>query len=164
MLVRFATSRPGGSFDEDFSVTRAWSGTFPATVDEVRHARRVLACFLGDSPLTADAVLCLSELVTNSIEHSNSRCLGGHVSVRAKMVAGRLRVEVEDQGGPWGHPSASVDSHRGRGLRVVGVLSQRWGRTDGGARSRTVWFEMGTSLTSPEPPAEFNNGTVVPPC
>jgi hypothetical protein len=53
-----------------------------------------------------------------------------------------LRVEVEDQGGPWRQPSTGWDSPRGRGLRIVAALSHAWGKTDDGAGYRTVWFEM----------------------
>jgi hypothetical protein len=152
----------------DFPMIRAWSGTYRATADQVRQTRRGLSSFLGDSPLTADAVTCLSELVANSIEHSNSRRPGGQVTVRATLTTGRLRVEVEDQGGPWRQPAANADSPRGRGLRIVGALSRDWGKTGDGALSRTVWFEMGASLatadTPPSSPAERrSHGVKTPP-
>lgn len=148
----------------DFPAIRAWSGTYRATADQIRHARLGLSSFLGDSPLTADAVTCLSELVANSIEHSNSRRPGGQVTVRATLATGRLRVEVEDQGGPWGQPATNADSPRGRGLHIVGALSWAWGKTGNGARSRTVWFEMGASLAASDTPAGYDSGTEVPPC
>jgi anti-sigma regulatory factor (Ser/Thr protein kinase) len=135
---------------QDFPVIRAWSDTYTATSGQVRHARRGLTAFLDGSPLTADAVTCLSELVTNSVEHSKSRAPGGHVTVRATLAAGRLRVEVEDAGGPWREPDMAADSARGRGLRIVGGLSRTWGTTGDGARSRVVWFEMSCDAFEPD--------------
>src|SRR5438552_11916124 len=77
------------------------SHTFPATADQARMARRFLAANLNGSAPTGDALICLSELVTNAIRHSNSRRPGGTFTVRASAGHGRLRVEVEAQGGPW---------------------------------------------------------------
>ena len=51
-----------------------------------------------------------------------------------------MRVEVTDEGGPWGH-ERDGDGQSGRGLLIVGELASRWGRDDGGA-GRTVWFEI----------------------
>jgi len=132
---------------QDFPVIRVWSDTYPATAGQVRHARRDLTGFLGDAPLAADAATCLSELMTNSIKHSHSRSPGGTVTIRATLTGGRLRVEVEDQGGPWNPPPTQPDSPRGRGLSVVAALSDKWGKTGGGTRSRTVWFELADEAT-----------------
>src|SRR5436309_16094947 len=58
------------------------SRTFPATPDQVREARSFLASVMGEQPATDAAVLCLSELVSNAILHSNSRRPGGTFTVR----------------------------------------------------------------------------------
>ncbi|HEV2374290.1 MAG TPA: ATP-binding protein [Streptosporangiaceae bacterium] len=116
--------------------------TFPATPEHVGQARRALAVLLDGSSLTEDATVCLSELVTNSIEHSNSRQPGGQFTVCATLAGGWLRVEVEDQGGLWLPRPQGTDGPRGRGLRIVEALSLAWGRSGGGTGSRTVWFEM----------------------
>ncbi len=143
---------------------RAWSDTYAATPDQVRHARRGLTTFLDDSPLSADAVTCLSELVTNSVEHSKSRVPGGHVTIRATLAAGRLRVEVEDQGGPWREPDTAADSARGRGLHIVGALSRTWGTTGDGARSRVAWFEMDADVFEPDRDHAVSAERAVSPC
>ena len=78
-----------------------WSRAFPATPAQVREARQFLAGILDGHPATDDAVLCLSELVTNATIHSRSREPGGHFRVRAERHGSRVRVEVTDQGGPW---------------------------------------------------------------
>lgn len=44
-----------------------WSRTFPATAPHVAEARRSLALLLNGCPAASDAILCLSEIVTNAI-------------------------------------------------------------------------------------------------
>ncbi|SRR6266568_81088 len=120
-----------------------WSRSFPATPDQVPQARRFLADILNGSLLTPDALLCLSELVTNAIEHSHSSRPGGRFTVRASVRSGSLRVEVEDEGGPW-QPPSKYDTQRGRGLIIVGQLARDWNITgDRTTAPRTVWFEIG---------------------
>ncbi len=117
------------------------SRTFQATADQVGKARRYLSAFLADSRATDDALVCLSELATNAIEHGNSARLGGRFTVRASNQTGTLRVEVEDDGGPWQEPG-SHDPHRGRGLLIVAALAHAWGVIDSPAGRRVVWFEV----------------------
>jgi anti-sigma regulatory factor (Ser/Thr protein kinase) len=128
------------------TVAQASARVFPARPDQVRHARQYLARLLEGCAFADDAVLCLSELVSNAIVHSRSSQPGGSFTVRAQVRGQRLRVEVSDQGGPW-HPSgrASTDEQNGRGLVIVGHLAARWG-CEGHSRSGwTVWFEFETT-------------------
>ena len=120
----------------------AWSQTFAATPDQVRLARRGLAAFLSGWPLESDAITCLSELVSNAIEHSESGKPGGTVAVRALLTGDRLHVAVRDQGGPWRRAGQTPSTDpRGRGLHVVTALADGWGKATGEG-SRTVWFTM----------------------
>ena len=114
---------------------------FAGDAAQVREARRFLAGVLDGCPAAADALLCVSELATNAVLHSRSGRPGGRFTVRATVRAGRVRVEVTDEGGRWGH-ERDGDGQSGRGLLIVGELASRWGRDDGGA-GRTVWFEIG---------------------
>ena len=116
------------------------SQTFSATASQVSRARRFLACHAGHLPLADDAAVCLSELVTNAIQHSNSAQPGGHVTVRLTLTPATLRVEVSDQGGPWA-PHPSTNDQRGRGLHIVGQLATCWGTTPT-VTGRTVWFTI----------------------
>jgi serine/threonine-protein kinase RsbW len=118
-----------------------WSRTFPASPVQVREARQFLAAILGGCPPADDAVLCLSELVTNATLHSRSREPNGQFSVRVKLHGSRLRVEVSDQRGPW-IQAADTDQQHGRGLLIVGRLARDWGRTGGDKAGWTVWFEL----------------------
>ena len=117
------------------------SRTFPATPDQVREARRFLASVMGEQPATDAAVLCVSELVSNAILHSNSRRPGGTFTVRASIRMGLLRAEVEDGGGRW-RPRRRRPGQHGRGLTIVGALATTWAVIGSGCGPRTVWFEM----------------------
>ena len=114
---------------------------FPATPGQVSAARRFLAALADGFPAADDALLCLSEVVTNAIQHSRSARAGGQFTVRAALAPGRLRVEVEDDGGPW-QPQGRHHDHGGRGLAILSALT-RWGVTDRNGH-RTVWFEITT--------------------
>jgi hypothetical protein len=52
-----------------------------------------------------------------------------------------LRVEVEDEGGPW-ESQHELDGQGGRGLVVVDGLSSDWSVSGDGTGARTVWFEI----------------------
>jgi len=130
-----------------------WSREFPAVPDQAREARRFLASILDGREASADAVLCLSELITNATVHSKSRQPGGLVTVRAQLRGPELRVEVHDQGGPWPpdtHPNEALHQ-RGRGLLIVGGLACRWGRAGDATSGWSVWFEMACPLSTRSP-------------
>jgi anti-sigma regulatory factor (Ser/Thr protein kinase) len=122
--------------------------SFPATASQVTWARQFLENLLTDSPLAADAVLCLSEVASNSVTHSNSRSEGGRFTVNVERYHnGHVRVEVEDQGGPW-IQRTKPEGQLSLGLRIVGQLAREWGIKDVSDSARTVWFEV-SSVRSP---------------
>lgn len=118
-----------------------WSQTFPATARHARDARHFLAGILDGHPATSDAIVCLSELVTNAVLHSASAGPGGTYRLRAVLGPQTVHVEVEDDGGPW-QPASHPDSQGGRGLAIVSTLAHEWGITADREASRTVWFEI----------------------
>jgi anti-sigma regulatory factor (Ser/Thr protein kinase) len=134
---------------------RIFTRSFRATADQVRDARRFLAQALGDCPLAGDALSCLSELAANSVLHSNSGRPGGSFTVRARLHPAGLRVEVEDEGGPWRRPGP--DDQCGRGLAIVGALASDWSMAGDGI-SRTVWFE----ISAPAPARTGGAGPTAP--
>ncbi|WP_256103711.1 ATP-binding protein [Streptomyces sp. ODS05-4] len=116
----------------------------------VGAARRRMREELGTGGVAAtvvdDAVLVLSELLSNSCRHG--RPLGqreiGEGDVRAAWSVddqGALTVEVTDGGGPTRPVPAtpSVTARGGRGLNIIDSLAQRWGVRDGASGEVTVW-------------------------
>jgi anti-sigma regulatory factor (Ser/Thr protein kinase) len=85
-----------------------------------------------------DALLLLSELVTNSVQHAE----GDLIQVLASQDQGLLRIEVCDGGNglPAVRRLPDQDDSHGRGLLLLDVLADRWGtnRTGGAC----VWFEI----------------------
>jgi anti-sigma regulatory factor (Ser/Thr protein kinase) len=138
----------GGPAQAHSECPRRSSISFPATACQVTWARQYLERLLTDSPLATDAVLCLSEITTNSVTHSNSRCGGGRFTVNVERYDnGRVRVEVEDQGGPW-IQRTKPEGQLSLGLRIVGQLARVWGIKDASAGTRTVWFEVSPARSS----------------
>jgi anti-sigma regulatory factor (Ser/Thr protein kinase) len=130
----------------------AWSHAFPATPAQVREARRALARILDGHPAADDAVLCVSELATNSVLHSESRQPGGTFTVRAEVYEGDyLWIEVEDNGGPW--DTRPDDYDRPHGLAIVGALASAWG-IDGDYRTRVVWARLDVPTPDGQPHPE----------
>ncbi len=92
--------------------------------------------------IAQDALLLVSELVTNSVRYGS----GAHVLVRLDVDArGDLRCEVLDEGTGFAPtPPAAQRGAGGWGLQLVDRLADRWGIADG---STHVWFEL--SLRAP---------------
>lgn len=106
-----------------------------------RSARAVVRDLCSDAAIAGDtletAVLLVTELVSNAIEHG-----GGTAVLDAIADDRQLRVSVVD-----GDPSlpvprvGDVDDERGRGLLLVEALASRWGASPYGP-GKTVWFEL----------------------
>ncbi|TQL23566.1 anti-sigma regulatory factor (Ser/Thr protein kinase) [Streptomyces sp. SLBN-134] len=99
-------------------------------------ARRVTAArlrYCGLGALVDDAVLIVSELVTNAIQHGD----GGQVTVAMSVRDGLVRLAVRHE--TPGRPvlcHADDDAERGRGLFLVDRLAAAhggtWGTSDAG--------------------------------
>lgn len=111
--------------------------------EQVRVARAFIRQVLGvGHPGTERATLLTSELVTNSVNHSDSRLEGGTITVTVRTAADRVRVEVTDDGGPT-TPTLRRDddlAETGRGLRLIDAYSIVWDYHQSGTRMVT-WFE-----------------------
>jgi anti-sigma regulatory factor (Ser/Thr protein kinase) len=83
-----------------------------------------------------DAVLILSELFTNAVEHAAGE---GHSTLAAAMWQGHLRITVSDPDPDV--RQASGDDEHGRGLELVRALSLRHG-TDSGSAGKVAWAEL----------------------
>jgi anti-sigma regulatory factor (Ser/Thr protein kinase) len=120
---------------------QAWTREFPALPVQVGQARRFLARALGGCPVSADAVLCLSELASNSVIHSSSRGPGGAFTVHVEMQqGGYVRIEVHDEGGPW-HERSHADA-RPHGLAIVRRLAADFGIEGNALTGWIVWARL----------------------
>jgi anti-sigma regulatory factor (Ser/Thr protein kinase) len=113
---------------------------FPAERQSVPAARRFATEAISDSPpdVRHAVELMVSELATNCILH-----VGSSFYLSIRRTAGEIRVEVSDQGG--GTPamrSPGPDEPTGRGLRIVDMLSERWGVKAQPPAGKTVWFTV----------------------
>ncbi|MGH3378255.1 MAG: ATP-binding protein [Actinoallomurus sp.] len=138
-------------------------GTYTAAARsvEVAPARRWLSRLLAEdhAAVVDDVVLLASEVVTNSVLHSDSATPGesgdpGVVTLVVLDTHDAVRVEVTDVGSGRSIPRVvndGLDAINGRGLHMLDFLSGgRWGsHTDDGGR--TVWFEVATDPL-PSPP------------
>ncbi|MCT7355006.1 ATP-binding protein [Streptomyces sp. 15-116A] len=126
----------------------------PAGVGQARHRMRaqLRAGGVPDSVID-DAVLILSELLSNACKHG--RPLGdapaGDGDVRAAWRVdqqGRLVVEVTDGGGPTrpAPSTPSVTAHGGRGLNIIAALADDWGVRDEVPGEVTVWVVVHAAL------------------
>jgi hypothetical protein len=128
----------------------------PTGVAEARRRMRtdLYARHVPDA-VTDDAVLILSELISNSCRHARPLEAGeprqpgqpgmddGGLGIRASWSIdedGLLVLEVTDGGGPTRpRPSSpSLTAHGGRGLGIVSSLALRWGVRDAPGQV-TVW-------------------------
>ncbi|GHJ32825.1 hypothetical protein TPA0910_72580 [Streptomyces hygroscopicus subsp. sporocinereus] len=124
----------------------AWVLRLPAIASSVgavrTAARERLRAWGVAAPVCDDALLVVSELVTNVIAHTFS----DHLECRLRAEAGQLRIEVEDQMRTGTVPAPRTpapDDHGGRGLLLVGAVSSAWGVEDAPhGRGRTVWAEL----------------------
>ena len=120
--------------------------TIPGREQSVPQARAFVDSILGPGHPRADvARLLVSELVTNAVQHTQSRRPGGAVTLVIIDLAGGLRVEVIDEGSSRSVPVVRDDvlATDGRGLFLVQSLADEWGYL----RERegtTVWFRLAT--------------------
>lgn len=103
-----------------------------------------------------DAVLILSELLSNACKHGRplGDALAGDGDVRAAWRVdprGRLVVEVTDGGGPTrpAPMTPSVTAHGGRGLNIITALADDWGVRDNARGEVTVWVVVHEEARDP---------------
>ena len=116
---------------------------FEAGPTAASAARNALIALEGrvDDELLADVRLLVSELVTNSVRHSNIRARDVvHMEVEVSETA--LRVEVSDAGEGFEPAPRDLDRSRpgGWGLYLVDQLADRWGVVRD--QLTRVWFEV----------------------
>jgi anti-sigma regulatory factor (Ser/Thr protein kinase) len=120
--------------------------TIPGDPARLHEAREFVAGAVEYATHDVDtAVLLTSELVTNSLQHSNSRHPGGTVTISVLAIPDGVVIEVIDEGGatvPAATQAGGLDLlEGGRGLRLVELLSTRWSYHCDTAGTVT-WFEL----------------------
>jgi anti-sigma regulatory factor (Ser/Thr protein kinase) len=110
----------------------------PRTIGCAAQARRATTAWLGDEVGIVErhnALLVVSELVTNAYEHGS-----GKIALKLRLVDDELQVEVTDEG-----RGAAVEIRErdidegGMGLRIVDQLANRWGVYEG---TTHVWAKL----------------------
>jgi anti-sigma regulatory factor (Ser/Thr protein kinase) len=115
--------------------------TFAPDVNSIPGARRFVLAAIGSvAAEQRDAVsVMVSELAMNAVEHARTR-----FEVTVEITSGLLRVEVTDSGGGTAvaRPLPDAASLRGRGLFIVGQLSDAWGTSSPAGPATNVWFTI----------------------
>lgn len=119
--------------------------TLPPQDRSPAAARRVVQDALlrgGLEVLLDDALLLVTELVTNAVVHA-----GTEVELHVDIGAGRAHIEVVDHGTGALPSLAGVpasDREGGRGLFLLDAVAQEWG-TRHFAGGKAVWFVLGVA-------------------
>lgn len=137
MTTMAVTAKAGG--------TRTWA--FPRRVEFIPEARHHVEALLRAWQRPAEtvdtAMLLVTELVTNAVEHTDASDVICSVSLSAEVVT----VSVTDTGSMSGAGSVPVSARpddlaeSGRGLFLVDALATDWG-TRVTAGSREVWASL----------------------
>jgi anti-sigma regulatory factor (Ser/Thr protein kinase) len=118
----------------------------PFTASSVGTARRRLVSDLiaadADDPAICDAALVLSELLSNALRHAVP-LPAAKLRVAWRLDTESVQLSVRDGGGKTrpvlGEPTQATTG--GRGLRIVQMLSRRWG-TSSDEEGTTVWAQV----------------------
>ncbi|MEU1674818.1 ATP-binding protein [Streptomyces roseifaciens] len=134
------TARPAGTG------APRYTESLPCVRESARRARLLVtaALYAWGLPCMIDsAILVVSELVANAVEHSGGRLM--RVTV-ARPQAHRVRIAVVDLSADHPVPrQAGDDDVRGRGLEIVTALSDAWGTESlrwGRRQGKRVWADL----------------------
>lgn len=141
-MVRFAPRFPRNPERTEQMSTRSAAFDLPPRIVSIPAARHVVGELLRvwRAPHDQhDAALLVTELVANVVDHASEL---NQLTVEVSLSGDWLRIGVVD-GSAVRPVVRELDSGsvRGRGLRLVAAIADRWGSEDhdGGKR---VWFEL----------------------
>jgi two-component sensor histidine kinase len=118
-----------------------------AAAEARAFAQATLESWRADEAVLQDAIVVVSELVSNAVEHG-----GGDPVLELRRRGDRVVLRVSDD-----HPQPPQlrrldrTATRGRGLLIVEAMVDRWGHEQDAGR-KWVWAEL--SLTSPRSTAD----------
>ena len=121
------------------------AGRDPASVGMIRSFTRCTLQRWGAADRSDDITLVVSELLTNALQHTPPRP-GRPVRVGLLQPApgtGVLCAVADPSRMVPELPPPSLDGESGRGLRVVGELSDQWGCTTPDRAGKVVWAMFG---------------------
>ena len=116
--------------------------TLPASSESVRtgrHATRVVLSAWRLSRLEENAVLVVSELLTNAVRHARDT---DAIELDLHVTRAWLRIEIQDRDRQWPRPRVLDElSESGFGFVLIDALAAKWGvrETDTG---KAVWAEL----------------------
>ncbi len=128
---------------------KPWDLTFTAEPTEVAALRRIMRLHLGIwglQEVVDDAQLCVSELVSNVINHVGP---GTPATLAVSMNGVHLRIEVHDPD-TRALPTllaATSEAESGRGMTLVNAVAERWG-VQLHATRKVTWCELATGLSA----------------
>lgn len=140
--MRISRAR-GQAYEAQEGVAAALDIALLAEPWAVADLRRTVRCHLvrnGREAYADTAQLCVSELITNVINHVG---VGAPVTLRVTFPYGRLRIELTDPA-PDILPTRlnpTGDQESGRGLALLDLFAESWGVVQG-ADSKTTWCEL----------------------
>jgi DNA-binding NarL/FixJ family response regulator len=113
----------------------------PADLSSAREARDFTRSVLDQwhaPDVLDDALLVVSEMVTNAVTHAASSC-----ELRISVSPEAVRVEVVDRGAGTPDPMPpSATRIGGRGLHLIDALTAAWGVEPEDGGGKTVWAEL----------------------
>ena len=122
--------------------TRPKHRMFPGRADQIAQARDFTRRALGACPVLDEAVLLVSELATNAVEHTATGNAGTfHVIIHQGKTWLLAAIKDDGSGKTPIPPAVDVLAEDGRGLGLVELIAHRWGHC-GNEHGRAVWFEL----------------------
>ena len=106
-----------------------------AVPDAARMARSFVRSVLGEHPRIDDALLSVSELVTNAVRHGPA---GDGLEVLIDRHESAIRVSVHQRGGSFRIDRSHHTGVGGLGLMIVEKASDAWGVDN----QTGAWFEI----------------------
>jgi serine/threonine-protein kinase RsbW len=133
------------------AVIRHWSRD-PRNVATARGELLNTLALWGLGGISEPAILVLSELLSNSIQHAHPASAGPEIETRFLCTDGRLRIEVRDADDrrPVAR-AADSDSLDGRGLFLVEALSDEWNVVPRRGGGKITWAEFSASTDGSGP-------------